>query len=308
MFDHAADVPEAGVRQTGVLVAGEEWLAVLPQRLVAVHARAVIAEVGLRHEGRGLAVGGGDVVDDVFVELHPVRHGQQIRELQTQLMLSRRHFVVVLFRLEAEFAHHRQHFAAQILSGVDRVDREVAALRARTVSHVAFRIFATCIERQLRAVELVAHLGRVRVPTDVVKHEELGFRSEIDLIAGARRLHIGEGLLGDGTGVAVVRLTGVRVQHVAEQEHRGLLIERVDIGGLEVRTQQHVGLVDRLPSGDGRAVEHGALGQEVVVDKSDIEGHMLHLAPDVGEPDINVLDVLVLDFLEDFGWRHRMGS
>ena len=36
-------------------------------------------------------------------------------ELQAELVLGRRHFVVVLFRLEAEFAHHRQHLAAQVL-------------------------------------------------------------------------------------------------------------------------------------------------------------------------------------------------
>ena len=42
----------------------------------------------------------------------------------------------------AELAHHRQHLAAQVLGGVDRVDREVAALGPGPVAHVAFRVVA----------------------------------------------------------------------------------------------------------------------------------------------------------------------
>jgi hypothetical protein len=46
VLDDAADVVQAGFRQAGILVAGEQRLAVLPDRLVHVHARAVVAKTG----------------------------------------------------------------------------------------------------------------------------------------------------------------------------------------------------------------------------------------------------------------------
>src|SRR6202022_3059792 len=56
VLDDAGDVGQAGLREVGVFVAGEYWLALLPDRLVAVHARAVVAIDRLRHKSRGLAV------------------------------------------------------------------------------------------------------------------------------------------------------------------------------------------------------------------------------------------------------------
>jgi hypothetical protein len=53
----AADVVEAGLGQVGVLVAREHGRGALPDRLVAVHARAVVAEHGFGMKQRGLAVG-----------------------------------------------------------------------------------------------------------------------------------------------------------------------------------------------------------------------------------------------------------
>jgi hypothetical protein len=95
------------------------------------------------------------------------------------------------------------------------------------------------------------------------------------------------------------------------------------IGGRQVRTQLHVRLVDGLPAGDRRAVEHGAVVQEVVVDQIDVEGDVLHLAADVGEADVDVFDVLFLDqarmslavlmsdipflsFVSDIRWRRTL--
>ena len=72
MLDQAADVPAGEVGQTTVvLLIVEQWLAVLPQGLVAVHASAVVACDRLRHEGGGLAGESCGLVDDVLV-LHQI--------------------------------------------------------------------------------------------------------------------------------------------------------------------------------------------------------------------------------------------
>ncbi len=219
-------------------------------------------------------------------------------------MLSRRHFVVMLFGLHPQFFHDRQHFAAQVLGRIDRIDREIAALDARTVAHIALGIDLGRVLRQFGRVESVAGVVRRDRPADIVEDEEFGFRAEIDRIADAGRLDIGQGLLGDRTRVAVIGLVGVGIHDIAEQEQRRLLVERVDIGRLQVGAQLHVRLVDRLPAGDRGAVEHGAVFEEVGVDQADVEGHVLHFAAHVGEAHVDILDVLVLDELENVCRSH----
>ena len=78
-------------------------------------------------------------------------------------------------------------------------------------------------------------------------------------------------------------LAGHRLHHVADQDQGGLGKEGIDHRSLEVRLQQHVGLIDGLPAGDGRAIEHGAFVEEVVIDHHQVEGHMLPLAARVSE-------------------------
>ena len=93
--------------------------------------------------------------------------------------------MVVLFRLHAEFAHDGQHFAAQVLRRVNRVDREVAALGTRTVAHIAFGIGLGGVARQFDGIEGVAGVVRRGVPLDVVKDEELCFGAEVHRVTDA---------------------------------------------------------------------------------------------------------------------------
>ena len=72
MLDDAADVEQGHFRQVGILVAREERLAVLPDRLVHMHARAVVAGDRLRQEGGGQAVGRRDLMHAVLVQLQVV--------------------------------------------------------------------------------------------------------------------------------------------------------------------------------------------------------------------------------------------
>ena len=119
-----------------------------------MHARAVVAEDRLRHEGRGLAIGMGDLMNDIFVDLHLVGVAGQRVELHAEFVLRRRHLVVMLFDLDAHFGHDGQHFAAVILAGIDRRNREIAALGARTVAHIAAFIVGVGVGRQFGAIEL----------------------------------------------------------------------------------------------------------------------------------------------------------
>ena len=244
------DIVQSHVGEVGVFVAGEHRLAVLPDRLVGVHARAVVAEHRLRHEGRGLAVGLRHVVDHVFVDLHRVGHLDQRSELDAELVLCRTDLVVMLLGDDAHIGHDREHLRAEVLRRVDRRHREVAALGARAVTEIAHLIFGVHVGGQLDRVDLVAAIERIGGEADVVEYEELGFRTEHRGVAGSGLLQIGHRLAGDAARIALVRLVGQGLEHVAEHGKRALREEGIDHGRRGVGHQLHVQLVDHLPAGD----------------------------------------------------------
>jgi hypothetical protein len=77
MMQDAANVVQRCFAQPSIIVAWEQWLIVLPQTLMYVHTRAVIAEDGLWHKGRGLIVPTRHILDDVLEPHHLVRHLRQ---------------------------------------------------------------------------------------------------------------------------------------------------------------------------------------------------------------------------------------
>ena len=301
MLDHAADEVEAGFREVGILVSGHHRLAVLPDREVAVHARTVVAEDRLRHEGRRLAIGVGHVVDHVFVDLHVVGGGDQRLEPGAELMLRGGDLVVVLLDDQTHLTHGRQHLGAHVLGRVHRVHREIAALGAHAVAHVAGVVVAVGVRRQLDRVQLEAGVVRRHRKLHVVEDEEFCFGADEHGVADAGRLQVGLGALGDHARVAAIAFAGAGLENVAEYGQRGLGIERIEVGGGRIRHQYHVRLVDGLPAGNRRAVEHQALGPGVLMHLRDVHGEMLHLAARVGEAQVDVLDVLFLDQFEDAG-------
>src|SRR3546814_12950797 len=65
VLDDAADEVERSLRHTSIAVAGEQRIALVPDGQVRVHAGALIFLDRLGHEGRGLAIGMGDLVHEI---------------------------------------------------------------------------------------------------------------------------------------------------------------------------------------------------------------------------------------------------
>src|SRR5206468_10212783 len=82
-------------------------------------------------------------------------------------------------------------------------------------------------------------------------------------------------------------------------DHGGLGEERIDRRCDRVGHQAHVGFIDRLPPGNRRAVEHDAFREGLLLDHADVESYMLPLAARIGETQVDVFDVVVLDRLQD---------
>src|SRR5216683_2613064 len=111
----------------------------------------------------------------------------------------------------------------------------------------------------LLAVDLVERGVHRVLEEHVVEDEELGLGAEERLVANAGGGEIGLGLLRRRARIAAIGLPGAGLVHVAENHQLGLRREGIEHGGGAIRLQQHVALVDRLPAGDRRAVEHHAL-------------------------------------------------
>src|SRR5574343_246795 len=258
VLDDAADVEQGGFGQAGVAVTGEQVLAVLPDGLVNVHAGTVVANDGLRHEGGGFAVLVGNVVHHVLQHLGLVGTLDQGVEDGTDFALaSVGHFVVGHFDRAADGFQGQDHGGADVVQAVDRRNREVAALDGRTVAGGTANgvVLLTGAPGGFGGIDLQRAAGHVDRPFDAVENEEFGFRAEVGGIANTGGLQVGFGALGDGARIAVVAATVGGVNHVAGQDHGGLVEERVDVGGVGIRHQDHVGSLDTLPAGNGRAVE-----------------------------------------------------
>ena len=120
-------------------------------------------------------------------------------------------------------------------------------------------------------------------------------------------LEVRLGALGGGAGVAAIGLSGAGLENVTEQNQLFLGGKRIHDRAGAVGEQRHVGLIDVFPAGDRRAVEHDAVGQHVLVHCSDGLGSVLPFPAGIGEPEIDVFHVVVLNHLEDFFnvVRHR---
>ncbi len=291
--DDAADVVERQIRQPAVLVAGEQRAAFLLQRLVYVHAAAVVADQRLWHEGRGLAVAVGHVLHRVLEDLHLVGLDDQRARADADLGLSGgRHLVVVHFDLQSHLLARQAHRRADVLERIHRRHRKVAALDAGAVALVAVGILLGRVPGALHRVDGVEGALHLVAVAHAVEDEELVLRPEQRAVGDPGGFEIGFRALGERARIALVALHGRRLDHVAAQVDRRLLEERIDDGRAGFGHQDHVRLVDALPSGDRGAVEHLAVAEQVLVDQSRGDRHVLLLAARVREAQVRELRLL----------------
>ena len=155
-----------------------------------------------------------------------------------------------------------------------------------------------CSRRLARSRSSYDGAVHAAVPAHAVEDEEFVFRSEQRAIGDAGGLEIGLGALAERARIALVALHGGGLDDVAADVDRGLLEERIDHRGGRVEREDHVRLVDALPTRDGRAVEHLAVAKQFFIDEVRGNRYVLFFAARVGETEIGVLDLLVLDQLD----------
>ncbi len=103
------------------------------------------------------------------------------------------------------------------------------------------------------------------------------------------------GALGERARIALIALHGHRFDDIATQVDRGLFIEGVDHRGRRIRHQDHVRLIDALPAGDGRAVEHLAVLKKTLIHQARRNGDVLFLTNRVSKAEIGEFSLFFLD-------------
>src|SRR3972149_4807892 len=88
MLQDPADCMKGHFRETRIAVPCKQVLIALPEGNMNVHAAPVVSEKRLRHEGHGLSVLLGRILDDVLVLQHIVGHLNQRTESHIDLRLA----------------------------------------------------------------------------------------------------------------------------------------------------------------------------------------------------------------------------
>jgi hypothetical protein len=139
MLQQAADVPAGRIGQQRVaLLVVEEVRAVLPEALVGMHPRAVVAIDRLRHERHDLACCVRDLLHEVLVAEDLVGRLDERPVADIDLGLTRAADLVMLdLDVDPGRLERKHHLAAQVLERVHRRDREVALLRPWAMARFA---------------------------------------------------------------------------------------------------------------------------------------------------------------------------
>ena len=253
---------------------------------MGVHARAVVAEQRLRHEGDALAGRAGDVLDHVLVGHDLVGHAGEGRVAQVDLALpARGHLVVVELARDPEPLEREHHARTQIVERVVRRGREVALLLAHRVAEPRL----AGVPVPLGGVERVVRVIRPQVVRDLVENEELALGAEVGRVCDAA---LDQVLLGPPRHAA--RVAGVRqprhgIGDLAEQRERRRLGEGVEDGRGRIGHEQHVRLRDLLPAPDRGAVEAETLVERRLGERRHRQGHVLPRPEQVAELQVDHL-------------------
>ena len=228
-----------------------------------MHARTIIAVQRLGHERDALVVLVSDVLDDVLVHHQLVSHFDHLIKLEIDFALAgSRHFVMLAFDVQTAVDHRLHHFVADVHQLVGWRTGEVTLLVPNLVAEVGV-LFATAIPFCLDAVEMKKPGVRVLIKADIIEDEKFSFRAKIDRVGQTCPLQIGTRLAGHVPRVATVVFPGDRILNVADHDQRRQLGKRVEKSRRRIGNEQHVALVDLLPTPDAGAIKALAVVKRV---------------------------------------------
>jgi hypothetical protein len=270
-----------------------------------VHARAVVVPDRLGHEGGRLAVPGGDVFDDVLVP-------QQVVGVCSSgpYFMSISHCPPVATSWCWASTSTPHSISVSIIS----VRRSCSVSAGGTGSNPPCSgscsrrcpcpLWPAAVPLPFGAVDVVVGLVLVLVEADVVEHEKLGFRAEVRRRRRCRSTSCSFRFAGNVARIFGIVLARDRILDVAGHRQR-LLHERIDDGGLRLRHDEHVALVDRLPAAHATSRRTQTLPQTTFRQGLDGNREMLLRAGKIHEPQVDGPDFLFAAKGEHFYWSEE---
>ena len=223
---------------------------------------------------------GGDLLHDQPVGDREVGHIERVRVSHVDLVLRRRDLVVVVLDRDPDRLERLDRLEAEVGCRIERRHREVAAL--------------------------VERLGALAV----LEEEVLELGTDVERVEA----HLAHPLERPAEHVAWIALVGLAVGLDDVADHPADLglarRRRHDPEGRRVGHRDHVGFLDRVEARDRRAVEAHAVVERA---RSSLEGdrEALQVPLEIGEPEEDVLDLVLLDAGENLaarlGIRRRTG-
>ncbi len=268
MFEDTAEVVKRCFGEVCILTLFvEEVFTVFPDRLVNVHTVTVVIVDRLRHECRSFTVKVCNHFYDIFVLLYVVCSSDDVPEDNTDFTLSLCHFVVSENNFKAYLFKKEHHFRSEVYHRVSRHDREVTTFDSWSVTHVSDIVILSSIcpvtficfyfERLVVVVVVDLH---------IIKDEELIFRTEVCSITDTLLFKVLKCFFRDRSWTFCIQLIFIDVVNITDDNNSRISGEWIHKCCRDVRLEQHVRLVDRLPVFDGRPVEWKTRFEHLVTD------------------------------------------
>jgi hypothetical protein len=187
------------------------------------------------------------------------------------------------------------HLRPQILEVVHGRHREVSLLVPWLVAEVeslplfARLPYAAGAPDALDRIDVVVALVLVLVEPGRVEDVELQLGAPVRDVGDPGLPQIKLGLSGDVARISRVHLSRDWIPNEAMDDKSGVLEEGIDVGGVRIGEQEHVGFLDLLEPSDGRAVEAVAGLERLLGQLADRNGEMLHQPGEIAEPQVDDL-------------------
>src|ERR1700722_12868861 len=261
-----------------------------------MHARAVIRENRLGHEGYRLAGFGRRVLDDVLVLHHVVGRIQQRVEAQVGFRLAARGPCVVLaLDVHPDSDHVEDHLRTQVLIVIGGGNREVAFLIARAIAKVLVIDFIrpARVPTSLVGINVIKGMLRRTVKSDAVKNKELGFRPKVSCIGNSGGFQVRISALHDVARIAMIGFLRWRIGGVPNHDESRDAKKRVHECRIRIGNQEHVRFVDGSPPANRTGVESESFLEGALLELADGVADMLPEAGNIDEAKVEDLRAML---------------
>ena len=208
--------------------------------------------------------------------------------------------MMAALNFEPNLIHRYAHSITQIGLLIDRGDREITALDRGLITKIAAFFLAAGVPICFIGIDFIEHGIGLYLVTDILKDEELGFRSKERGISNTCGLQVCFSAFGYTARVTVVGFTGAGIHDRADNNKGFFKTERINIRRLNIRNKLHIRLGNALETTNRRAIEKLTVDEEILVDRLRRKVKVLLHPGHIGESNVDEDNFVALNKIENF--------